>query len=129
MRRPTHAARPSPKSTHLHPLPILRQILALQTLYYTATTALILFTTLTAGRTPSIDLILNWRSLRGDTANGWTLGLCWLLGGGFFGYVAQPHSFSLHSFPFLHHRLSYDTHALTPTYTYILTDSFNRPAY
>lgn len=82
---------PSPLST-LTPLRILTQILTLQLLYYLCTTTLILFTALTAGKPFSPDLILSWRSLRGDTAVGWTLGLCWL-GGSFCGYVYP----SLHS--------------------------------
>ena len=63
----------------LSPLKILRQIALLQTAYYTIATLLILFTTLVAGKGFSPDLILSWRSLRGDTAVGWTLGLCWMM--------------------------------------------------
>jgi len=63
----------------LPPLRILRQIILLQSAYYLCATVLILFTTLVAGKNFNIDLILSWRSLRGDTTVGWTLGLCWML--------------------------------------------------
>ena len=46
-------------------------------------TLLILFTALAAGKPFSADLVLSWRSLRGDTTVGWTLGLCWISVGGF----------------------------------------------
>jgi len=63
----------------LSPIKITGQILALQAVYYFAATVLILFTSLVAGKTFGLDLILSWRSLRGDTTVGWTLGLCWML--------------------------------------------------
>lgn len=47
---------------------------------------LILFTVLVAGKPFSVDLVLSWRSVRGDTAVGWMLGLCWWLDAG-VGYV------------------------------------------
>ncbi|TVY19146.1 Protein SYS1 [Lachnellula arida] len=65
--------------TELPPLKILSQIALLQTIWYSAATALILFTVLVAGKSFSIDLVLSWRSLRGDTTVGWMLGLVWLL--------------------------------------------------
>ncbi|TVY44131.1 Protein SYS1 [Lachnellula occidentalis] len=65
--------------TELPPLKILSQIVILQTIWYAAATALILFTVLVAGKSFSIDLVLSWRSLRGDTTVGWMLGLVWLL--------------------------------------------------
>lgn len=71
--------------TDLPPLKILRQIVLLQSAYYLCATVLILFTTLVAGKKFEIDLILSWRSLRGDTTVGWTLGLCWMLNS-FLGY-------------------------------------------
>ena len=70
------SARPGALSS-LSPVKILTQIVILQSAFYAIATALILFTILTAGRPFSLDLVLNWRSLRGDTAAGWTLGLCW----------------------------------------------------
>ncbi|KAL2045678.1 hypothetical protein N7G274_002108 [Stereocaulon virgatum] len=74
MRRPP----PGSPSSVPKPLHILTQILTLQLLYYLLTTVLILFTALTLGRPFTPDLILNWRSVRGDTAAGWTLGICWV---------------------------------------------------
>jgi len=65
--------------TELPPLKILSQIVLLQIIYYIAGTSLILFTALVAGRHFSLDLVLSWRSLRGDTTVGWMLGLVWLL--------------------------------------------------
>ncbi|EEH37506.1 hypothetical protein PAAG_07924 [Paracoccidioides lutzii Pb01] len=61
------------------PLKIVKKIIALQAAYYACATILILFTALVAGTAFSPDLILSWRSLRGDTTIGWTLGLVWLL--------------------------------------------------
>ena len=63
----------------LAPLRILTQIAILQVLYYVVAAVLILFTTLVAGKEVKLDLLLNWRSLRGDITVGWMLGLCWLL--------------------------------------------------
>ncbi|KAL9595159.1 MAG: hypothetical protein Q9219_006615 [cf. Caloplaca sp. 3 TL-2023] len=66
----------------LSPPRILTQILTLQLLHYLIGSGLILFTALAAGKRFSADLVLDWRSLRGDTAVGWTLGLCWVLDAG-----------------------------------------------
>ncbi|KAL8760722.1 MAG: hypothetical protein Q9184_003102 [Pyrenodesmia sp. 2 TL-2023] len=66
----------------LSPLRIATQILTLQLLHYLIATLLILFTALAAGKRFSADLVLDWRSLRGDTTVGWTLGLCWVLDAG-----------------------------------------------
>lgn len=63
----------------LSPLRIFTQIVLLQTLHYAAAFALILFTALAAGKPFSLDLVLSWRNLRGDTTIGWTLGLCWII--------------------------------------------------
>ena len=65
--------------TDLSPLKILTQIIILQAAYYACATVLIVFTSLVVGKRFSPDLILSWRSLRGDTAVGWTLGICWML--------------------------------------------------
>ncbi|ESZ97869.1 hypothetical protein SBOR_1745 [Sclerotinia borealis F-4128] len=65
--------------TELPPLKILGQIVILQVLWYVIGTALILFTALVAGRSFSLDMVLSWRSLRGDTTVGWMLGFVWLL--------------------------------------------------
>ena len=71
----------------LSPLKILGQIAMLQAAYYVVATVLIVFTTLVAGKRFSLDLILSWRSLRGDTTVGWTLGLCWMMDS-LLGYVS-----------------------------------------
>lgn len=63
----------------LPPLKIVKKILLLQIAYYTCATVSILFTALVAGTAFSPDLILSWRSLRGDTTVGWTLSCVWLL--------------------------------------------------
>ncbi|OCL08428.1 hypothetical protein AOQ84DRAFT_340375 [Glonium stellatum] len=63
----------------LAPLRIFRQIVTLQVAYYACAAILILFTALVAGKEINLDLLLSWRSLRGDTTVGWTLGLVWML--------------------------------------------------
>lgn len=73
-RRPPAGAR-----TDLPPLKIVRKIAILQLAYYASATALILFTTLVYGTPFSLDLVLSWDSLRGDTTIGWMLGLVWML--------------------------------------------------
>jgi hypothetical protein len=72
--------------TELPPLKILMQIVILQTIHYVCGTAMILFAALVAGKDFSADLVLHWKSLRGDTTVGWMLGLCWLADS-FVGYV------------------------------------------
>ena len=64
--------------TELPPLKIASQIFILQTIYYVCGTALILFAALVAGRPFSAELVLGWKSLRGDTTVGWMLGICWM---------------------------------------------------
>jgi len=63
----------------LPPLKILSQIVLLQTIWYTLGTVLILFMALVAGAHFNLDMVLSWRSLRGDTTVGWMLGLVWML--------------------------------------------------
>ncbi|EEP82005.1 predicted protein [Uncinocarpus reesii 1704] len=70
----------------LPPLSIVKKILLLQVAYYVCATILILFAALVAGTAFSPDLILSWRSLRGDTTVGWTLSFVWLLNS-FFGVI------------------------------------------
>lgn len=65
----------------LSPIRILTQIALLQLSYYVASAILIAFTTLVAGQEVNLDLLLSWRSLKGNVTTGWTLGLCWVLGG------------------------------------------------
>ena len=71
------------------PIKILTQIFLLQAAYYACATILIVFTSLIAGKRFGPDLVLSWRSLRGDTTVGWTLGLCWMLNS-FIGYDTYP---------------------------------------
>lgn len=70
---------PAGARTDLPPLKIVRKILVLQLAYYVTATALILFTTLVYGTAFSLDLVLGWNTLRGDTTLGWMLGLVWML--------------------------------------------------
>lgn len=74
--------------TELPPLKILSQIALLQVAFYVCATALILFTALVAGKAFSIDLVLSWQSLRGDTTVGWMLGFVWMLNS-FLGYARR----------------------------------------
>lgn len=76
---PRRRAPPPGARTDLPPLKIIRKIVVLQLAYYVTATALILFTTLVYGTAFSMDMILNWDSIRGDTTIGWMLGLVWLL--------------------------------------------------
>ncbi|KAL7619572.1 hypothetical protein AAE478_010113 [Parahypoxylon ruwenzoriense] len=59
----------------LPPLRILGQIAALQGIYYAAALVLMLFTSLVAGTRFGLDLIFGWADLRGDTTQGWLLGV------------------------------------------------------
>ncbi|OAL46056.1 hypothetical protein IQ07DRAFT_590829 [Pyrenochaeta sp. DS3sAY3a] len=63
----------------LSPSRLLGQIILLQLAYYGCAAILIIFTALVAGKEISTDLLFSWRSLRGDTTVGWTLGLVWVL--------------------------------------------------
>ncbi|KAI9772060.1 MAG: hypothetical protein M1840_001348 [Geoglossum simile] len=40
---------------------------------------MVLFTAVVSGKKFSLDLVFGWRTVRGDTTLGWTLGLVWLL--------------------------------------------------
>lgn len=70
--------------TELPPLRILGQIAALQALYYFAALVLMLFTALVSGRGFTLDLVLGWSAVRGDTTQGWLNGFMWILDGGLF---------------------------------------------
>ncbi|KAI9373695.1 integral membrane protein S linking to the trans Golgi network-domain-containing protein [Aspergillus egyptiacus] len=70
---------PAGARTDLPPLKIVRKILVLQIAYYVSAAALILFTSLVYGTGFSLDLVLSWDALRGDTTIGWMLGLVWML--------------------------------------------------
>ncbi|KAF1843901.1 uncharacterized protein K460DRAFT_288484 [Cucurbitaria berberidis CBS 394.84] len=63
----------------LSPTRILSQIALLQLAYYGCAGILIIFTALVAGKEINADLLFSWRTLRGDTTVGWTLGLVWVL--------------------------------------------------
>ncbi|KAK0667462.1 integral membrane protein S linking to the trans Golgi network-domain-containing protein [Cercophora samala] len=74
---------PRPGSlSELPPLKIASQILALQALYYIFSFILLLFSALVAGTTFSLDLVLGWQSIRGDTTQGWLCGFLAILNGG-----------------------------------------------
>ncbi|PTU17427.1 hypothetical protein P175DRAFT_0445645 [Aspergillus ochraceoroseus IBT 24754] len=70
---------PAGARTDLPPLKIVRKIFVLQAAYYVSAAALILFTTLVYGTAFSLDLVLGWDAIRGDTTLGWMLGLVWML--------------------------------------------------
>ncbi|KKK21213.1 hypothetical protein ARAM_003989 [Aspergillus rambellii] len=70
---------PAGARTDLPPLKIVRKIFVLQAAYYVSAAALILFTTLVYGTAFSLDLVLSWDAIRGDTTLGWMLGLVWML--------------------------------------------------
>lgn len=100
MRNRPSSSRTSPHV--LNPLKILTQIVTLQAAYYILASALILFTALASGKPFSVDLVFSWQSLRGDTAVGWTLSLCWIVVAGigwvspfFFLLLFLPHVFDL----------------------------------
>ncbi|KAK2609612.1 hypothetical protein N8I77_003106 [Diaporthe amygdali] len=75
--------------TELPPLRILGQIAALQALYYFAALVLMLFTALVSGRGFTLDLVLGWSAVRGDTTQGWLNAFMWILDGGLFMAVAM----------------------------------------
>lgn len=70
--------------TELPPLRILGQIAALQALFYFAALVLMLFTALVSGRGFTLDLVLGWSAVRGDTTQGWLNAFMWILDGGLF---------------------------------------------
>ncbi|KAG6012217.1 hypothetical protein E4U41_005369, partial [Claviceps citrina] len=70
--------------TELQPLRIATQIAILQALYYLTAETLMLFTALVGGMGFSLDMVLGWNDVRGDTTQGWLLSFVWLLDGGLF---------------------------------------------
>ncbi|PNY29232.1 Protein SYS1 [Tolypocladium capitatum] len=77
-RRPPRAGALS----ELQPLKIASQIAILQALFYAAALVLMLFTALVAGMSFSLDMVLGWDGVRGDTTRGWLMSFVWLLDGG-----------------------------------------------
>lgn len=75
--------------TEMPPLRILSQMAALQGLYYGAALVLMVFTSLVAGNTFSLDMVFGWSGVRGDTAQGWMLAFLWVLDGGLIVAVAM----------------------------------------
>lgn len=70
--------------TELQPLRIATQIATLQALYYVTAVVLMLFTSLVGGMSFSLDMILGWNVVRGDTTRGWLISFVWLVDGGLF---------------------------------------------
>ncbi|CAG8574780.1 6364_t:CDS:2 [Paraglomus occultum] len=66
------------RTTIWDPLLIICQIIALQTLYYTSISVIILFTLLITGNDITLDHILDYREFRADTVLGWTLCFAWI---------------------------------------------------
>lgn len=60
------------------PSKIFIQILSLQAIYYVAAIIFIFFTTVVMGTSFTLDLVLGWDHIRGDTTTGWMLGFVWL---------------------------------------------------
>ncbi|KAG6025412.1 hypothetical protein E4U19_003159 [Claviceps sp. Clav32 group G5] len=74
--------------TEIQPLKIATQIAILQALYYLTAGILMLFTALVTGMSFSLNMLLGWDGVRGDTTRGWLLSFVWLLDGGLFMSVA-----------------------------------------
>jgi hypothetical protein len=81
--------------SELQPLRILGQIATLQALYYAGALFLMLFNALVAGTPFSLDLVLGWKAVRGDTTQGWLMGFIWVLDGGLLMLVSKPPLFLL----------------------------------
>jgi hypothetical protein len=67
----------------MQPLRTAAQIAIIQSLYYVVALVLVLFTTLVAGMPFSLNLILGWDTVRGDTTQGWLMSFVWIFDGGF----------------------------------------------
>jgi uncharacterized membrane protein (DUF485 family) len=65
--------------SELPPLRILRTIFLLQISYYSTAIILIAFSSLVLGQHFSLNLIFDWRSVRGDITQGWVIGIIWIL--------------------------------------------------
>ncbi|KAK7208342.1 integral membrane protein S linking to the trans Golgi network-domain-containing protein [Myxozyma melibiosi] len=77
--RRRRATRPVGRYDSYAPRRLATQIVILQVLYYITAGGLLLFTCLVSGKKFSLDLVFGWRSIRIDTAIGWTLCLVWYL--------------------------------------------------
>ena len=86
MPRPRRKPPRSGALSELPPLKILRSILILQLWYYTTFFILGLFVSLVLGQRFSPDVVLDWRSVRGDNTLGWTVGVLFVING-FITYV------------------------------------------
>ncbi|ETI29522.1 hypothetical protein G647_01975 [Cladophialophora carrionii CBS 160.54] len=81
MPRPRRKPPRSGALTELPPLKILRSILVLQLWYYTTFFIFAVFVSLVLGQEFSPDLVLDWRSVRGDNTLGWTVGFLCVVNG------------------------------------------------
>ncbi|KAF4126120.1 protein SYS1 [Geosmithia morbida] len=77
-RRPPRAGALS----ELQPVEIACQIATLQALYYVAAVVLFVLTTLLAGASFDLGIVLGWDRVRGDTTQGWVMSFVWILDGG-----------------------------------------------
>lgn len=81
-RRPRRPPRPGALS-ELRPLRILTQIAVLQAIWYAAAIVLQFFNCIASGMCFSFrDLVLGWEAVRGDTTQGFVVGMGWVLDGG-----------------------------------------------
>jgi hypothetical protein len=69
--------------TEVPPARIAAQIAVLQVVFYVVALVLMLFTSLIAGFSFNLGLVLGWDRVRGDTTHGWLLAFVWALDGGF----------------------------------------------
>ncbi|TQV99314.1 SYS1-related integral membrane protein [Cordyceps javanica] len=70
-----------PRAGALHELQPMRtaaQIAVLQLIFYAVALVLIVFTSLVAGQSFGVDLLLGWESVRGDNTQGWLMAFIWL---------------------------------------------------
>lgn len=75
-------------AARLSPSLLLRQIVLLQLFYYASLLLLIFFSAEVFGAPFSLSLLFSWRTIRGDTAFGWTICLLTLVGGALAGSIA-----------------------------------------
>ncbi|KAG5360525.1 Protein SYS1 [Yarrowia sp. B02] len=68
-----------PRAEQLTPLSLLKQILLLQTIYYTIIVILVGFSCWVSGDAFHLGLIFDWHSVHYDTTIGWTISMLWLI--------------------------------------------------